>query len=390
MPKREKANHSSGMYVHKISVPKIGGGTTRKAFYSHKSKADARRKAEEWKLSQEIVRRTGIVPSDETGEPFDRWARKWLETYKHGTVKEHTYRYTYKSVVEKYLIPYFGKTALPDIRQADLQLYLQEIRKADGSPLSQSTLKKHVLCLEEIFDRAEENKLIYGNPAKHLIIPKSAPKAPERDYWTEAEAEIAREWARNYEPARKSQSGYTGAESILILLETGLRRSELLGLRWEDIRWQQRGIHVQRAVVPTTGEIVIGGTKTERSDRFVPVSEEFLGWLFTLPRAGDYVIPGKEPDEPRSPNGWGKSFKALMRKLSEQTGLPELEPHELRHTFGTVLRERGVDIYTISRVLGHSSVAVTEKIYVHNDITVLRRQMQIGQPVREDKGKKTG
>lgn len=389
MPKREKANHSSGMYVHKISVPRIGGGTARKAFYSRKSKADARRKAEEWKLSQEIVKRTGIVPADELGEPFDRWARKWLKTYKLGTVKDHTYRFTYESSVEKYLIPYFGGTALPDIRQSDLQLYLQEIRQADGRPLAHSTLKKHVLCLEEIFDRAEENKLIHGNPAKHLIIPKSAPRAPERDYWTADEAETAKEWAIAYEPKRKRRDGCSGAESIVILLETGLRRSELLGLRWEDIRWSQQGIHVQRAVVPTTGEIVIGGTKTERSDRFVPVSESFLAWLKTLPRTGDYVIPGKEPDEPRSPNGWGKSFKALMKELAEQTGLPVLEPHELRHTFGTVLRERGVDIYTISRVLGHSSVAITEKIYVHNDIAVLRRQMQIGAPA-PGRGRKTG
>lgn len=385
MPKKEKANHSSGMYVYKISVPKIGGGTTRKAFYSHRSKADAKKKAEAWKLEREIVKRTGIVPSDSRGEPFDRWAKKWLETYKKGAVKEHTYRFTYESVVRKYLIPYFGDTPLPDIRQVDLQKYIQEIRQPDGALLARSTLEKHILCLSEIFERAEENLLIHGNPAKHLALPAAAPKTPERDYWTEAEAEQAKRWAKAYQPGKRSRDGLTGAEGIVILLETGLRRSELLGLQWDDIRWSQHGIHVQRAVVPTTGEIVIGGTKSERSDRFVPVSADFLNWLRTLPQTGRYIIPGPDPDLPRSPNGWASAFRVLMQRLSAETGLPALTPHELRHTYGTVLRERGVDIYTISRVMGHASVAITEQIYVHNDIEVLSRQMQPDRPTGKTK-----
>ena len=61
--------------------------------------------------------------------------------------------------------------------------------------------------------------------------------------------------------------------------------------------------------------------------------------------------------------------------MQKETGLPILTPHELRHTFGTLLRENDVDIYTIQKVLGHSAITVTSGIYVHNDIEVLRKRL---------------
>ena len=63
--------------------------------------------------------------------------------------------------------------------------------------------------------------------------------------------------------------------------------------------------------------------------------------------------------------------------MSEETKLPELSPHELRHTYGTTLRENGVDISTIQKVMGHSDISVTAAIYVHNDLEVLRREMKL-------------
>lgn len=66
-----------------------------------------------------------------------------------------------------------------------------------------------------------------------------------------------------------------------------------------------------------------------------------------------------------------------MTKACSELGIPYLVPHELRHTFGTVLREKGVDIYTISKVMGHSDISITSKIYVHNDLDVLKKAMKL-------------
>lgn len=377
MAKKKPPNHSSGMYRYRIRVRQPDGTTKQKVFYSNISVADAQRKAEEWQIGKQIVSRTGIVTSSIMVDPFDRWARKWLEAYKLGTVKEHTYNFTYRSIVEKYMIPYFGQTPIGAIKQVDLQKYLNEIKQPNGQPLAKSTIKKHILILQEIFDRAEENSLIPRSPAKNLSTPTTAPESEERPYWNIEAVEMAKGWAKAYVQPQTYQEGYNGAEGIVIILETGLRRSELCALQWADIKWNRALIHVHQAVVPTTGKMVLGGTKTKSSDRYIPVSEEFLDWLATLPKRSKYVIPGPDVSKPRSPNGWATATARIMEKLSSETGLAPLTPHELRHTYGTVLRERGVDIYTISRVMGHSSVSVTEGIYVHNDIEVLRQKMNL-------------
>lgn len=385
MAKKKPPNHSSGMYRYRIRVKQPDGTSKQKVFYSHISVADAQKKAEEWQVSTEIVHRTGIVTSEILSEPFDRWSCKWLEAYKRGTVKEHTFNFTYRSIVEKYLIPHFGNTPLGSIMQVDLQRYLNMVCKPDGTPLAKSTIKKHILILKEIFDRAEENSLIPRSPAKNLSTPKDATECEERPYWNLEAVEVAKNWAKSYTQKRGLYRGYNGAEGIIIILETGLRRSELCALEWSDIKWNRGLIHVHQAVVPTTGKLVLDGTKTKSSDRYIPVSEDFLDWLSSLPKISKYVIPGTDLNTPRSPNGWASSIAQIMQKLSLSTGLTPLTPHELRHTYGTILRERNVDIYTISRVMGHASVSVTEGIYVHNDIEVLRKNMQLIAPKNEGK-----
>ena len=81
--------------------------------------------------------------------------------------------------------------------------------------------------------------------------------------------------------------------------------------------------------------------------------------------------------KPQSPSTFATNFKNYMESMATEISCPVLTPHELRHTFGTLLREDSVDIYTIQKVMGHSDISVTAAIYVHNDIDVLRKQMKI-------------
>ena len=82
-------------------------------------------------------------------------------------------------------------------------------------------------------------------------------------------------------------------------------------------------------------------------------------------------------DGPMSPNTYDKYFSKFMNELVEKAGLPKLTPHELRHTYGTIKREEGIDLYTIQKVMGHADISVTASIYVHNDIEVLRKQLKL-------------
>lgn len=214
----------------------------------------------------------------------------------------------------------------------------------------------------EIFNAFD---LCYKNPVKNINFPNVSIKK-QRPVYTFQEVEKLEKYAIK-------QNRY----DIILLLGTGMRRSELIGLMWDDIDMTNKTIHIQRAVTQTTGKIVIGETKSETSNRYIPISDNLISVINLIPRESEYVISGEKPDKPIVPHSYADKFERFMEKASKELNIPKLTPHELRHTYGTLLREKGVDIYTIQKVMGHSDISVTAGTYVHNDIEVLRKQLKI-------------
>ena len=220
------------------------------------------------------------------------------------------------------------------------------------------------MILSAIFHAAIDNDLCFKNPVKNIKI-TSKPKQ-ERHVYTAEQAKIAEQYAMKH-----------GRYDIVLLMHTGLRRSELLGLQWGDLDFEKKLLHIQRAVTQTKGGILIDKPKTKTSIRAIPISDFVVAILEKIERTGLYVITGKHPNEPMKPHTYADHFSDFMKRMQKETGLPILTPHELRHTFGTLLRENDVDIYTIQKVLGHSDITVTSGIYVHNDIEVLRKRLKV-------------
>lgn len=124
-PKKEKPNHGD-LYEVKITVDKtFDGKLIRKSFYSSVSKADARAQAEQYKIDREAARLAG-EPWVERDVTFGGWAKKWLETYKKGKVKDNTYDGTYRTPVEYHLIPHFGAAKLDAIKPVDVQAFFNQ------------------------------------------------------------------------------------------------------------------------------------------------------------------------------------------------------------------------------------------------------------------------
>lgn len=356
-PKKEQPNHAGGLYEVKITIGKtLDGKLQRKSFYSSISKDDARRQAEEWKIQREVANRTGISDGPGNRQNFGAWALQWLEA-KRGTVKPYTYQNTYKVKLEKYILPYFGKADVSGVKQIDVQNFLNSY-----SYLSEDMLDTLRMILRSIFDAAIDNDLCYKNPAKNVKI-KSTYQPSGRKVYTLEQADKLYEYAREKEII-----------DFMILLKTGIRRSELLALKWEDIDTKQRLIHIRAAVTPSVHETVEGPTKSLSGTRYIPISQELADILATHKGSG-YVIEGSRPESFLSPTTYAKRFSRAMHEAAEALSIPELTPHELRHTFGTLLREMGADVYTIQKVMGHSDIGITAKIYVHNDLDVLRKSM---------------
>lgn len=360
-PKKDKPTRSDGRYEVKVTIGKSLDGTLiRKSFMSTISTADARRKGEEYKIQYLANQIAGAPPIQEEVKKttFEAWANEWLNTYKKGTVKEHTYLFTYKSNLDKYLIPYFKDKDMPDIKQVDIQTFFNS-----NNHLAKSTLNKHKIILQDIFERAMLNDICIKNPVKGVKI-TTAQHKKERSYWTNAELDLALKYA-----LMRSDAISIG---IVLMLTLGLRRSEALALMWSDVDFEKNLIHIQRSLVPTTGKLILGQTKSESSNRIIPINKTLINYLNGLEKTSLYII-SNDKGAMLSPNTFASSFKKYMDRLCEATGLQSLTPHELRHSFGTSLREQGVDIYTIQKIMGHADIGVTADVYIHNDLDVLRK-----------------
>lgn len=353
MPRKKSTKRSDGSYEYKATIGKdLYGKAIRKSFYSTKSLAHAKAKAQEYIIASQVSALTGQSVSGirQYEDTFSHWAMQWLETYKLSSVTQNTYHSSYYLPVTRYLIPFFGDADLAAIQPIDVQRFFNEHRN-----LSLSYLKKIKMCLSAIFDCAYENEITCRNPVKHIRLTSTAEKKEKRVY-NDQQIETVKYCARMEFPA------------VYILLELGLRRGELCGLMWSDINRKARTIRINRSIRVTSGVISIAEPK-HGSHRVLPLSDECLEVFSSIPRRSVYIFPNAI-GKPWDPNGFSRAFTKFMNTLPSQ--IPRLSPHELRHTCGTALRRRGVDIYTIQQYLGHRDIEVTANTYVHSEVEALR------------------
>lgn len=358
-PKKEQPNHAGGLYEVKITIGKtIDGKLIRKSFYSSISKADAREQAEKWKIDKKVAETTGsnFVSENVT---FGEWATKWL-ALKKPQVDENTYITTYQNTVVNHLIPYFGNAALKDIRQIDVQEFFNlRVEK------SKSSLEKMRMCLSNIFDSAIDNDLCFKNPARKVDYASKRPKN-KKNVYTDTEINLIEAIAANEMP------------EIVFLLETGLRRGELLGLDFDkgDVDWSNGILHVRRSVTEVKG----GGVKTNPpkwgSFRDLPLNDNAMTVLKSLPHRTGPVFPNTL-GQTQYPSVFSRRLSRFMARVNKlHPEIKILSAHELRHTYGTALRRRGVDIYSIQKLMGHKDINVTTETYVKNEIEVLKKAIK--------------
>ena len=151
-------------------------------------------------------------------------------------------------------------------------------------------------------------------------------------------------------------------ELYYIELATGLRRGELLGLKWEDIDLTAGVIRVRRQVSRIDGKIVEAPLKTKNAYRMVTISPQAIEVLNTQKAKthGEYVFsnPSGGPISPDSVNN-------MLKRVLKRAGIPRVRFHDLRHTFATLALQNGVDIKTVSGMLGHFSAGFTLDTYAH-------------------------
>lgn len=148
----------------------------------------------------------------------------------------------------------------------------------------------------------------------------------------------------------------------------GLRRSEVLGLRWPDFDFIAGTVSIQRSLVENPdGSITVDGLKSDDSYRVLPLPASLRSYLASLPHSNGFVVA--RPDgSPWKPSSFSQQYGSCRNRL----GLPHLRFHDLRHSAASYLFAQGVDMRNIKDLLGHSTEQITSYYYVDTDIDSLR------------------
>lgn len=303
---------------------------------------------------------------------FKDFAEKWFEDYGKEHLRDRTY-YRYKELAER------TYTAIGHIRLDRLQPHhllefyrqLSEpgVNMRTGGGLSPKTIKHYHTFISSVMDRAVKWQLIQDNPCKRVDAPKV--EAHEIDCLDETEAAQFMRCLQD-EPV-ETQVIF----SLLIL--TGMRRGELLGLEWADIDFDNCTITIRRTSQYAAGRgIYTDTTKTEKSKRTITIHVELAALLRQFRawqgerrlRLGD-VWCTDWAEHPRLFCQWdGKPMHPntpyqMLQKFLDRHGIRRVSLHSLRHTNATLLIGSGADVRTVSSRLGHSQTSTTLNIYAH-------------------------
>lgn len=271
--------------------------------------------------------------------------------------------------ITKTILDYFGEKLIQTITGLDIQKYLlylrTEYRSVHGKPLSPKSIRHHYATLANIFSFAMKQRIISDNPMDTVDCPKIPKK--KVDAFTE-------EQARTFFVSL-NDCPLDFRCMLILLITTGIRRGELMGLQWGDIDFEHQILSINRNVTytPASG-IVVSTPKTDCSLREIPLMPSVAALLLELRNNAEwqkqhYLFPkdGKNTLA-RDPNSVTRRVKRFM-KLHD---LPDMSPHDLRHSCATLLLSNGADVKSVQEILGHSNASTTLNFYVRSDL----RQMK--------------
>lgn len=277
----------------------------------------------------------------------------------------------YKSVAVAHIIPYFKEKGvkLSNIKRNDIQEYIDiksTCGRLDGKGgLSPKTMKTHKLIIQLVCKEAVKNDLILKNPCEFVVLPKQQRR--EADFYS-------------IDELQKMFSELKNEQLYPLLYFTvmyGLRRSEVLGLKWDSINLDNNIITIKHTVVRFTSIIEKDSTKNASSYRSYPITQEVKNILLMLKEqekenrrlfGGEYVendyIFKWQDGKPFAPDYVTMKFSKLLK----QHNLRHIRFHDLRHSCASLLVANGFMLKDIQEWLGHSDIQVTANIYAHLDV----------------------
>ena len=301
--------------------------------------------------------------------PVSEFVEPWLAGLENQGRRPTTLR-GYRSAIDNYLLPRLGTVALQELRASDLDsMYADLLRRggSTGQGLSMTTVHHLHAVVNKMLRDAERKGLVTRNVARLANPPSlttARSKGPEMRVWSPDELSTF----------LASIEGNRNEALFRLLAMTGMRRGEVVALRWSDVDVAHRRLTVNQSATVVDGDEVVSTPKTRRSRRVIDLDpetvtllkqhrarqRELLLMVGATATASDRVFTN-EVGGPLRPASVGQAF----RRLVGGAGVPVIRLHDLRHTHASHLLMAGVNVKVVSERLGHASVSFTLDTYGH-------------------------
>ncbi|CAM3699302.1 tyrosine recombinase XerC [Marinicrinis lubricantis] len=318
------------------------------------SEAEAKKLLSEFEYNQQ---RNLVVQSEKL--TFSEFMGLWTDNY----VKyncEVTTAYGYNNIIYNHIVPYLGSIELQKLQPAHIQQYYNYLMDEKG--LSPNTVHKHHACIRKALDYGLKQQYVYRNVADAVSLPKKK-RFEGRSY----------DITQLHDLLDKVKD--TRIELPIYLAGyLGLRREEIVGLKWKNVDINQRLVYISEVRTKAGKNEIIKDPKTDKSKRTLYITDPLLEILlkhkqrqeeFKRLLGTEYINTGyvyvHDNGRPYRVNTITEQFKSFLEKHH----LPKIRLHDLRHTFASILYDQGVDLKSISEALGHSDIGTTNKIYTH-------------------------
>lgn len=283
------------------------------------------------------------------------WLMQWLENYIRPSVKVRTYE-RYRLIIEQHIKDKIGSMELNDLSPFILQQFITELLQSGNRKTGKGLSANSVNAIISVIQGSLKTAHLLGLTKEYTADKLKRPKLKEKpvECFTLAEQKQIEQAILN----GKKDKLY----GIVLCLYSGLRIGELIALQWSDIDFVKGILTVSKSCHDSKDGLIIDEPKTATSRRVIPLPKQLLPFLKGIKKKSNSLFVVSANGKPVSVRSYQRSFELLLKKLK----IPHKGFHSLRHTFATRAIECGMDIKTLSEILGHENPSVTLNRYAHS------------------------